>query len=52
MTTELFGTEFTTAQTPRFNSVIKGGLTQRKDTVGSLIARRTVRRDRRANRAI
>jgi len=52
MTTELFGTEFATTQTPRFNSAFKGELAQRKDTVGSLIGRRTTRRDRRANRAI
>jgi len=52
MTTELFGTEFVTTQTPRFNSAFKGESTQRKDVIGSIMARRTIRRDRRANRAL
>jgi len=52
MTTELLGTEFVTTQAPRFNTAFKGEAAQRKDTVGSLIGRRTMRRDRRANRAI
>jgi len=52
MTTELFGTEFVTAQAPRFNSAFKGETAQHKDTAGSIIGRRTLRRARRANRAI
>jgi len=52
MTTELLGTEFVTQRTTRFNSAFKGELAQRKDTVGSLIGRRNMRRDRRSNRAI
>jgi len=53
MTTELFGTEFATTQTPRFNSAFKADAAQRKNTVGgSLMGRRTVRRNRRANRSL
>ncbi|MEP1229696.1 MAG: hypothetical protein ABJG88_03375 [Litorimonas sp.] len=52
MTTELFGTEFVTTQVARFNATFNGETTQRKDIVGSIIARRTIRRDRRANRAL
>jgi len=53
MTTELFGTEFATIQTPRFNSAFKADAAQRKNTVGgSLMGRRTVRRNRRANRSL
>ncbi len=52
MTTELFGTEFVTAQASRFNSAFIGETAQRKDKVGALISRRAARHTRRANRAI
>lgn len=52
MTTELLKSEFVTTQAPRFNSTFTSEAGQRKDTVGSIMARRTMRRDRRANRAL
>jgi len=41
-----------TPAAPNFNAALTGANENRKDTGGSLIGRRTLRRGRRANRAI
>lgn len=48
MTNEIFGTQ----QNQNLNQAVCGATERRKDIGGSLMVRRTLRRGRRANRAI
>ena len=52
MTTYFNGTEFNTTEPRTFAPAFEGAQARREKTTGSLIGRRNMRRDRRANRAI
>lgn len=55
MTTDFNGTDFMSLDTRTFRPTFEGAQARRPEThgsTGSLIGRRTARRDRRANRAI
>lgn len=55
MTTEFNGTDFMSLDTRTFRPTFEGAQARRPETQGasgSLIGRRTARRDRRANRAL
>ncbi len=52
MSTQFNGTEFTAVETRTFAPTFEGAQARREKAHTSLIARRSLRRDRRANRAI